>query len=86
MFTILAVLIYLLAIGIPISLLYRFHPQSWYWHLLAIVAAFGLGMVPTPATWKTVGFDLAIGFVFVLLLVWGVGGLVLFRSHRPKHA
>jgi hypothetical protein len=86
MFTMLAVLVYLLAIGIPLFLLYFYRSQSWYWHVLAILAALGLGFVPTPAGWKTAGFDLGIGFVFILLLVWGVGGLVVFRSHKERHA
>lgn len=83
------VLVYLLAIGIPVYLLYRFHSQSWFWHALSIAAAFGLGFMPTPSTWKTVGFDLAFGFGFVFLLAWGIGGLVVYRphgSHRHKHA
>jgi len=89
MFSILAVLMYLGAIAVPIVLLYHFRSQSWYWHILAVLAALGLGFVPTPPTWKTEAFDLAFGFVFILLLVWGIGGLVVFRPHRPhreKHA
>ena len=89
MFSIVAVLIYLLAIGIPVFLLYHFRSQPWYWHILAALAALGLGFVPTPPTWKTESFDLAFGFVFILLLVWGIGGLVVFRPHthhREKHA
>ena len=89
MFSILAVLLYLLAIAVPVFLLWRYRSQSWYWHLLAIAAAVGLGFVPTPPAWKTEGFDLAFGFAFILLLVWGIGGLVVFRPRRPhreKHA
>ena len=85
MFNMLAVLIYLLAIGIPWFLLYHFRSQNWYWHLLAIAAALGLGFVPTPPAWKTETFDLVFGFTFILLLVWGIGGLVVFRPHRPHH-
>ena len=33
MFGMLAVLVYLLAMGIPIYLLHRFHPQAWYWQI-----------------------------------------------------
>ena len=81
----LAVLVYFLAIGIPVYLLYRFHSQAWYWHLLAIAAALGLGFVPTPSEWKSAGFDLAFGFCFILLIVWGIGGLVVYHPHE-KHA
>jgi hypothetical protein len=82
----LAVLTYLLAIGLPIVLLYFFRSQAWYWHGLAILAALAVGLAPTPEGWKSAGVDLTQGFVFVLLLVWGVGGLVVFRPHREKHA
>jgi hypothetical protein len=81
-----AVLIYLFAIGISVHLLRHFHSQAWYWHVPAILAALGIGLVPTPPAWKIVGCDLVFGFVFVLLLVWGLGGLILWRPHREKHA
>jgi hypothetical protein len=81
-----AILVYLLAIGIPVYLLHRFHPQAWYWHLLAISGALGIGLIPTPPAWKTTASDLILGFVIALLLVWGLGGLLLWRPHREKHA
>lgn len=89
MYTWLAVLVYAVAIGIPVYLLYRFHSQTWYWHVLAIVASLSLGLIPMPAEFQKKGFDLAFGFLFVFLLSWGAGGLIAFHSHRPhyeKHA
>jgi hypothetical protein len=68
MFGLLAVLLYLAAIGIPVFLLYRFHAQYWLWHVLAVAAALGLGFVPTPLAWKTESYDLAFGFG--LLCCW----------------
>jgi len=79
-----AILVYLLAIGIPVYLLHHFHSQAWYWHVLAILGALGIGMVPTPPAWKTAASDLIFGFVIGLMLVWGIGGLVLWRPHREK--
>jgi hypothetical protein len=32
-----------------------------------------------------VTFDLVFGFVFILLLVWGIGGLIVYHPHRPHH-
>jgi hypothetical protein len=81
-----AVLIYLFAIGISVHLLRHFHSKAWFWHALAILVALGIGLIPTPPAWKTAGCDLVFGFVFVLLLVWGLGGLILWRPHREKHA
>ncbi len=87
MFGISAVLVYLLAMGIPLLLLYRFHPVAWYWHSLAVVAAMTMGFIPMPAQIQNPAFDLAFGFVFIALLIWGVCGLLLFHAHRDeKHA
>lgn len=86
----LVVLVYLVALGVPVYLLYQFRAQAWYWHLLCIGAALALGFVPTPPEWKTQVFDLIFGFTFILLMVWGIGGLVLFPVHhdheRHHHA
>ncbi len=84
--TLLVVLVYLLAVGIPIYILYLFRSQAWYWHALAIVAALALGFVPTPPSLKSSAFDLVFGAVFLLLLIWGVGGLLVFRPHWERHA
>ena len=82
-----AILVYLLAFGIPVYLLYRFDSHSWLWHALAIAAAVGLGFVPTPPEWKTKTFDLLFGSVFMFLLVWGIGGLLpVVRHHHARHA
>ncbi len=86
MFSTLAVLVYLLAFAIPLLLLYHYHSAAWYWHVLAILAALGMGFIQTPENWKSPTFDLCFGAVFVVLVVWGIGGLVAFRWHRERHA
>jgi hypothetical protein len=57
-------------------------------HLLALATAVGLGFIPIPPEMQRPGYDLAFGFIFVALLIWGVGGLVPHRTrpHREKHA
>ena len=84
--TLLVILVYLLSIAIPVYLLYLFRSQAWYWHVLAIVVALALGFVPTPPSLKSAAFDLIFGAVFLLLLIWGLGGLLVFRPHRERHA
>ncbi|HTP86172.1 MAG TPA: hypothetical protein VMJ34_04460 [Bryobacteraceae bacterium] len=86
--TILAVLVYLVAMGLPVLLLQHFHSQHWLWHTFAVVAAVGLGFVPIPPEYQRPGFDLLFGFVFISLMIWGAGGLILYHSHghREKHA
>ena len=87
MFGMLAVLVYLLAMGLPIYLLYQFHSQAWYWHTLSVLAAVALGFIPMPIGLQKPGFDLLFGFVFIVLMIWGAGGLILFRPHHhEKHA
>ena len=82
----LAILVYLAAAAIPIWLLYRFHSQAWYWHLLAIAIAAALGFVPIPPDYQKRGFDLVAGFALVALFCWGIGGLAMPHQHHEKHA
>jgi hypothetical protein len=87
MFAMLAVLVYLLAMGIPLYLLYRFHSQAWYWHTSSALAAIAMGFIPIPAAFQKPEFDLLFGFLFISLMIWGAGGLILFRTHHhEKHA
>jgi hypothetical protein len=85
MFGMLAVLVYLLAIGIPIFLLYRFQSQACYWHILSILAAVALGLIPIPIEFQKPQFDLLFGFAFITLMIWGAGGLIIFRPRRHHH-
>ena len=80
------VLVYLVAIGAPIYLLYRFGPSSWYWHALALAAAVGAGFIPIPPQFQTQSFDLTLGFILVAVFIWGAGGLLLrlFPGHAAK--
>jgi hypothetical protein len=84
----LAVLVYLAALAIPARLLWRFHSAHWNLHLLALAAAIGLGFIPIPPEMRGPFGDLLFGFIFVALVVWGAGGLILYRTHghREKHA
>jgi len=84
--TMLAVLVYLAAMGVPVFLLYRFHSQPWYWHLLAVCAAVAMGLVPIPPRFQTAACDLLFGSVCVALLIWGAGGLIVYRTHHHRHA
>ncbi len=82
----LAILVYLAAAAIPVYTLYRFGSQSWYWHVAAIAAAIALGFVPIPPDFQRRGIDLLLGCSLVVLLLWGVGGLILPHRHRERHA
>ena len=54
----------------------HFRAVSWYWHLLAIVAALAVGCFPISIELQKRGLDLLFDLLFVLLLFWGVGGLI----------
>lgn len=88
MFTMLAVVAYLAALAVTVLLLRHFGSAHWSWHVLAILAALGLGMMPAPDSLQGPGVDMAFGAIFILLMSWGIGGMVVFRPHhhRQKHA
>ena len=74
------------ALALPIYLLYRFRSQAWYWHVLAVIAALVIGLMPGTALLETLGGSMLYGFVFVVLMIWGIGGLIPYRPRRAKHA
>ena len=86
MSTMLAILAYMAALAVPAFLLYHFGSYAWYWHILSLLAALGIGFMPTPAALANPVCELLTGIVFVVLLIWGVGGLIAFRPHRERHA
>ena len=83
------IVVFLLAVTIPVLLLYAIHSRPWYLHALAVVAALALGFVQPPESWKGVAYDLAFGGVITFLFVWGLGGLITIHyghHHRGKYA
>ena len=86
MFSLFAIVLDVLAVVVPIFLLYQFRSQSWYWHVLALIAALVIGLMPGTALLQTEGGSLLYGFVFVFLTIWGIGGLILFKPRRTKLA
>ncbi|HZT28532.1 MAG TPA: hypothetical protein VFA33_01520 [Bryobacteraceae bacterium] len=86
MSTIWVVLSYGISLGLAVLLLYVFHARSWYWHMLSVMCALGLGLMPPPANWQGPTYDLSLGSLFVFLLVWGIGGMLMFKTHHEKHA
>ncbi|HUJ24233.1 MAG TPA: hypothetical protein VLX58_22005 [Bryobacteraceae bacterium] len=75
---------YACAVGLSIALLHFFRARAWYWHVISIGLALALGLTPMPSQWIGPGEDLAIGSVFVFLVVWGAAA-PLFRQHRAVH-
>ena len=89
MFSLSAIVIYvaaLVSLALPIYLLYRLRSQAWYWHVLAVIVALVIGLMPGTAVLQTENGSLLYGFWFLLLMIWGTGGLVFCRWLRKKHA
>jgi putative effector of murein hydrolase len=74
------------ALALPIFLLYQFRSQAWYWHVLAVIVALVIGLMPGTALLETFGGQMLYGFAFVVLMLWGIGGLIPFRRLRKKQA
>jgi hypothetical protein len=85
MFSMLAILTYLAAMAIPAWLLRRFGSEAWYWHVLAILGGLAVGLMPTPPALSTPTPELVVGFAFLFLMVWGIGGLAMHRPHHVRH-
>jgi len=87
MFSLIAAVAYLAALVLAVFLLQHFGSAHWSWHVLSIVAALALGLMPAPDSFKGPAVDLGFGVVFIGLMTWVIGGIVLFRPHhRHKHA
>jgi thiol:disulfide interchange protein len=74
------------ALSLPIFLLYRFRSQAWYWHVLAVIVALVIGLMPATVLPQSEVRDMLYGFAFVFLMLWGIGGLVPLKRLRKKHA
>ena len=60
------------SVGGALALALCFHAR-WYWHVLSIAAAMGIGLIPGLTL-----PDLLVGGVFLFLLFWGIAP-ALFR-------
>jgi hypothetical protein len=85
MYSLLAIVLDVLAVVIPVYLLYRFRPQAWYWHVLAVILALVIGLMPGTALLQTEGGSLLYGFSFIILMVWGVGGPIGMLCRWCRH-
>jgi hypothetical protein len=89
MFSLLAIVLDVFAVvsvALPLYLLYRFRSQAWYWHVRAAAVGLAIGLMPGTALLQTEGGSLLYGFSFIILMVWGIGGLVPYRPRHAKHA
>ena len=84
---ILVALCYGSATVLSLYLLWRFGVKSWWWHALSVALAFALGWARLPAFFDTPEMTLAVGWVFIVLLLWGIAApLVAAVTHHPGRA
>lgn len=77
---------YALSFLIAVALLWRFGGARWYWHLLAIAASLGVGLMPQIEGMQGKAYDIAVGCLFIFLFIWGAGIIVnpLARSAAKR--
>jgi hypothetical protein len=80
---ILVVLCYGSATLLAIYALWRFGVKHWYWHVLSLVAAFGIGLAPTPEQFNGPGWTLVVGWFFFLFFIWGIGAPIVAAVQHP---
>jgi len=69
---------------LALLLLYLSGPRRWYWHLLSVLLALVIGLVPLPKSLNTPQGSLWIGVVFVFLFLWGAAA-PFFLSRRRSY-
>lgn len=74
------------ALALSVWLLWRYSHVRWYWHLVSVVLALGVGLMPMRESWNRPSIDLIIGSLFLLLLFWGAGEWAFRVFHIHRHA
>jgi hypothetical protein len=72
---------------LALALLYFFH-ANWYWHILSVVVALAIGimppdMIPVPTAWGATR-DMIVGSLFTFLVIWGIAAPLFRRHHQPQ--
>jgi hypothetical protein len=61
--------------------LYLAGARRWYWHILSVIAALVIGLIPTPPSLNSPKGSMLVGVIFSFLLLWGIAA-PLFRKRR----
>ena len=84
------ILVFGSAFLLALALLFLHRAKAWYLHVLSVLLAVGIGLVPRaslpfPADWNENAVYLTVGFFFVFLLFWGLAA-PFFRHPRGRRA
>ena len=72
---------YGLSVVLALLLVYLFHSR-WYWHVLSVLAACGVGLTPPIPVLTGPVRDMIYGTLFLFLLVWGCAEPFVHPFHR----
>lgn len=86
------VVVFGIAFLLPLALLYWHRAKAWYLHVLSLLLAVGIAMIPDPraklpllASLSENASYLTMGFICVFLGVWGLAA-PLFRASRGRRS
>jgi hypothetical protein len=66
---------------LALGVLFVFHRRRWYWHILSVLAAAGLALMPPLVTPSSPGYDLGMGATLAFLFIWGLAA-PFFPTHH----
>ena len=73
------------AFVLAMYLLWHFGTTRWFWHVAAIAAAFTIGMIPLTGPFSTAEGTVAVGWLFLLLFLWGAAAPLFRTHHHHRH-
>jgi hypothetical protein len=76
---------------LSLYLLWHFGAKHWFLHVLSIVVALAIGLIPMPSILSNQYLTLVVGWIFTFLFLWGAAAPVYvyrrhFTFHAPGHA
>ncbi len=74
---------YLASALLALAILWIFRAKAWYWHIMALLIALVVGLVPPPAEWQGPRTDLVVGSVFFFLFIWAVAAPCFRKKKAP---
>ena len=70
------------AVVVAVLLLWFFGTMRWIWHMLSLLTALAIRVYPLPASLSTPVGTIAVGCMFLFLLVWGVAAPFFVLRHQ----
>ncbi len=75
--------VYGVAALLALFLLYQFRATHWYLHVLSLVIALVVGLIPIPPEWHVPVIELMFGAIFLFFFAWGICAPLFPHRHHP---